>query len=274
MRYIYTIVYLTFIPTLQFIATRIYHHAGTSTCVSLARTHTITHTQTRALTVSAYVARCTCGCCNMLRHAVDCWAWWLLLRLPLAAHKTCPSLTLLFSVKAAAVALPRAASLVCSALPCLLLLPRARCPCCSWLLLCAHYHFAEQFVNNKNTTLFDREHTHTQTYTHILNTYTTDTPHSFGWHFKHFATHICNTFWWPFSNSFASIFPSSSPSVLKLFPRPQLLLEIRFFLPSSPHNFSKTLLPLSAFQQKLPFFLLLRLALFSILAGRKCCQLL
>lgn len=60
-------------------------------------------------------------------------------------------------------------------------------------------------MNNKNTTLFDLSHTQKSAWAN-----------SFGWHFKHFATHICNTFWWSFSNSFASNFPLPLPHLLPL----------------------------------------------------------
>lgn len=121
----------------------------------------------------------------------------LLLRLPLAAHKTWPSLTLLFSVKA---------SNSCAALPCVVLLRRVA-------LVAADFYFVHIITLPSSLWITKIQlcsifHTHTDTHT---NTYKSAWANSFGWHFKHFATHICNTFWWPFSNSCASNFPLPLP---------------------------------------------------------------
>lgn len=179
----------------------------------------------------------------------------LLLRLPLAAHKTWPSLTLLFSVKA---------SNSCAALPCVVLLRRVA-------LVAADFYFVHIITLPSSLWITKIQLSsifHKHTYTHI-HTYKSAWANSFGWHFKHFATHICNTFWWPFSNSCASNFPLPLPlpllhlffplplplsCLLNLFPGQQLLLpEIRFLrgvscrvpLPVT-HNFFKTLPLLSS----------------------------
>lgn len=116
-------------------------------------------------------------------------------------------------------------------------------------------------MNNKNTTLFDLSHTHTDT-----DTQKSAWANSFGWHFKHFATHICNTFWWSFSNSFASNFPylylTRSPSFSSSLPSLAIILSTQpfsraaaaasrnsVFAGSTPsplrvtHNLCKSLLP-------------------------------